>query len=77
MPEGLSQENEHAVTRIKGCATMWHESPQEMAQMLKSIFRMDEDVFARYVLIIAIFCRLFNVLALIMKALCTQNIEGQ
>ena len=35
------------VTRIKGCATMWHESTEEICEMLKSIFRMDEDVCAR------------------------------
>ena len=31
-----------------GCATMWHESPEEMCEMLKSIFRIDEDYSARY-----------------------------
>ena len=34
-------------TRIKGCATMWHENSDEICEMLKSIFRMDEDYCAR------------------------------
>jgi chitin synthase len=35
------------VTRIKGCATMWHENSAEMCEMMKSFFRMDEDYCAR------------------------------
>ena len=35
------------VTRIKGCATMWHENSAEMGELMKSIFRMDEDYCAR------------------------------
>ena len=38
------------VTRIMGCATMWHENSDEMIEMIKSIFRIDEDYSARYVL---------------------------
>ena len=38
---------EDKITRIKGCATMWHENQAEMSEMLKSIFRMDEDYCAR------------------------------
>ena len=38
---------EDKVTRIKACATMWHENSEEMCEMLKSIFRMDEDYCAR------------------------------
>lgn len=38
---------EDQITRIKGCATMWHESPEEICEMLKSIFRIDEDYNAR------------------------------
>ena len=30
-----------------GCATMWHESTEEICEMLKSIFRIDEDYSAR------------------------------
>ena len=36
------------VSRVFGCATMWHESPEEMVEMLRSIFRMDEDWSARW-----------------------------
>ena len=35
------------VTRIYGCATMWHENIEEMMEMLKSIFRIDKDYSAR------------------------------
>lgn len=30
------------ITKIYGCATMWHESTNEMVEMLKSIFRIDK-----------------------------------
>ena len=39
---------EDTVTRVMGCATMWHESEEEVTEMLKSIFRIDEDYSARY-----------------------------
>ena len=42
-----AEESEHEITRVKGCATMWHESSEEMVEMIKSIFRMDEDHFSR------------------------------
>ena len=35
-------------TRIYGCATMWHENTEEISEMLKSIFRIDEDYFSRF-----------------------------
>ncbi|XP_028966914.1 chitin synthase chs-2 [Galendromus occidentalis] len=35
------------VTKIYACATMWHETTDEMVQLLKSIMRMDEDQCAR------------------------------
>ncbi|XP_059481100.1 chitin synthase chs-2-like [Neocloeon triangulifer] len=41
-----SPSNDH-VTRIYACATMWHETKEEMMEILKSIFRMDEDQSAR------------------------------
>lgn len=35
------------VTRIYGCATMWHETKTEMMEMLKSVFRVDQDYSER------------------------------
>ena len=35
------------VTKIYGCATMWHENIEEMMEMLKSLFRVDLDYSAR------------------------------
>lgn len=37
------------ITRIFACATMWHETKDEMMEFLKSIVRMDEDQCARRV----------------------------
>merc|ERR1719193_2160386 len=33
--------------RIKGCATMWHENSEEIKVMLRSVFKIDEDYYAR------------------------------
>ena len=33
--------------RIKGCATMWHENSEEIKVMLKSVFKIDDDFYAR------------------------------
>lgn len=38
---------EDRVPKIFACATMWHETKEEMIEMLKSIFRMDFDQCAR------------------------------
>ncbi|GBP49027.1 Chitin synthase chs-2 [Eumeta japonica] len=38
-----------SVTRIYICATMWHETKDEMMEFLKSIFRLDADQSARRV----------------------------
>ncbi len=35
------------ITKIYGCATMWHETKDEMMEMLKSVFRIDKDYSAR------------------------------
>jgi chitin synthase len=45
--DGETLKPEDDVTRIMGCATMWHENSEEMVVMIKSIFRMDEDYSAR------------------------------
>lgn len=38
---------EDYITRLLICATMWHETKDEMVQMLKSLFRLDEDQCAK------------------------------
>jgi chitin synthase len=35
------------IRRVFACVTLWHETPDEMKQMLKSVFRMDSDQAAR------------------------------
>lgn len=43
----LHYEDGDDVTRIYACATMWHETKDEMLQLLKSVLRMDSDQSAR------------------------------
>ncbi|XP_025102509.1 chitin synthase chs-2-like isoform X2 [Pomacea canaliculata] len=46
--EEIEEQMKHArFPRIYACATMWHETAREMTQLLKSLFRMDCDQFAR------------------------------
>ncbi|KAF4529725.1 hypothetical protein B566_EDAN015354 [Ephemera danica] len=46
---GRGNASSDGISRIFACATMWHETKDEMMEMLKSIFRMDEDQSARRV----------------------------
>jgi chitin synthase len=48
MPRSNIKSSDH-ITRIYACATMWHETKDEMIEFLKSIIRMDEDQCARRV----------------------------
>ncbi|KAH9369652.1 hypothetical protein HPB48_007619 [Haemaphysalis longicornis] len=41
------QDDGDDVTRIYACATMWHETKDEMLQLLESVLRMDADQSAR------------------------------
>lgn len=47
-PKSSIKNTDH-ITRIYACATMWHETKDEMIEFLKSIIRLDEDQCARRV----------------------------
>lgn len=48
LPKSNVKSSDH-ITRIYACATMWHETKDEMIEFLKSIMRLDEDQCARRV----------------------------
>lgn len=48
LPKSNIKSSDH-ITRIYACATMWHETKDEMIEFLKSIMRLDEDQCARRV----------------------------
>eukprot|EP00092_Neocalanus_flemingeri_P023256 GFUD01025217.1.p1 GENE.GFUD01025217.1~~GFUD01025217.1.p1 ORF type:complete len:1610 (-),score=293.97 GFUD01025217.1:361-5190(-) len=48
-PTTTKTKTSDSITRIYACATMWHETKSEMLEMMKSLFRMDEDQSARRV----------------------------
>lgn len=48
-PHKPTIKNSDHITRIYACATMWHETKDEMIEFLKSIIRLDEDQCARRV----------------------------
>jgi len=48
-PTNTKTKTSDSITRIYACATMWHETKTEMMEMMKSLFRMDEDQSARRV----------------------------
>ncbi|XP_070509758.1 chitin synthase chs-2 isoform X4 [Chironomus tepperi] len=48
MPKSNVKSSDH-ITRIYTCATMWHETKDEMIEFLKSVLRLDEDQCARRV----------------------------
>ncbi|CAI9738742.1 Hypothetical predicted protein [Octopus vulgaris] len=45
--DGIRMYRLGSTPKIYACATMWHETENEMLQLLKSIFRMDKDQFTR------------------------------
>jgi chitin synthase len=46
-PEDDEVSDSDRIKRVFACVTLWHEEPDELKQMLKSVFKMDFDQAAR------------------------------
>lgn len=48
--EGIYNTKPNVVPMVYACATMWHETRQEMTQLLKSLFRYLTDRYSNFLL---------------------------